>query len=150
MRRIAIAVMTTISSLALLFSYHTSRNETSTTLAGAGLGGANGGAPSEAAPTPSARTTAAGTTYAGRTVGTQWGPVQVTIVVKNGKIVSADVLQVPMENHHDVVINTEAVPILNQAAVDQQSASFDGVSGATVTSDGYKSSLQSAIDQAHL
>jgi uncharacterized protein with FMN-binding domain len=34
--------------------------------------------------------------------------------------------------------------------VQQQSANIDMVSGATVTSQGYLSSLQSAIDQAHL
>jgi len=30
-----------------------------------------------------------------------------------------------------------------------QSANVDGVSGATVTSDGYRQSLQSALDTAH-
>ncbi len=187
MRRIAIAVMTTISGLVLLFSYHTSRNETSTTLAETDLGQASGITPSEEAaapepsieapsadptptgepseeptetpsattarPTPSATTkkaTLTSKTYAGRTVGTEWGPVQVKIVVKNKKIISADVLQVPMENRHDIAINTHAVPILNQAAVAHQSTDFDSVSGATVTSDGYKASLQSAIDKAAL
>jgi uncharacterized protein with FMN-binding domain len=40
--------------------------------------------------------------------------------------------------------------VLNQEVLQQQSASIDTVSGATVTSDGYLQSLQSAIDQAHL
>jgi uncharacterized protein with FMN-binding domain len=182
MRRIAIAMMSTISGLVLLFSYHTSRNEAETRLTDAAAdvvespsaeqpaeeptaeptdptpssdAPASGPEPSAVtkSATPSAtvkKATATPKTYSGRTVGTEWGPVQVKIVVKDKKIISADVLQVPMENHHDVAINTEAVPILNRAAVDHQSADFDGVSGATVTSNGYKASLQSAIDKANL
>jgi hypothetical protein len=38
----------------------------------------------------------------------------------------------------------------NSEVVDQQSGGIDAVSGATVTSDGYLQSLQSAIDQAGL
>ena len=41
-----------------------------------------------------------------------------------------------------------AVPRLNQAALATQSAEIDAVSGATYTSDGYKKSLQSALDKA--
>ena len=40
--------------------------------------------------------------------------------------------------------------MLAQEAVAAQSAQIDHVSGATVTSDGYVQSLQSAIDQANL
>jgi FMN-binding domain. len=48
------------------------------------------------------------------------------------------------------MINNYALPILDQEVVQQQSASIDTISGATVTTDGYLQSLQSAIDQAHL
>jgi len=37
-----------------------------------------------------------------------------------------------------------------EEVVQAQSATIDTVSGATVTSDGYLQSLQSALDQAHL
>ncbi len=56
----------------------------------------------------------------------------------------------PSGNFRDQEINSYAVPILNQEVVQAQSAQIDAVSGATVTSDGYIQSLQSAIDQAHL
>ena len=56
----------------------------------------------------------------------------------------------PTGNHRDQEINAYAVPALNQAAVKAQSSQIDALSGATVTSDGYIQSLQSAIDQAHL
>ena len=39
-------------------------------------------------------------------------------------------------------------PILDANALAAQGTNFDGVSGATVTSNGYKQSLQSAIDAA--
>jgi len=83
-------------------------------------------------------------------VNTRWGVVQVEITVKNGKITKAEAVQYPTENPRDQEINSYAVPQLNSETVDQQSGSIDAVSGATVTSDGYIQSLQSAIDQAHL
>ncbi|WP_235929408.1 FMN-binding protein [Cellulomonas citrea] len=44
-------------------------------------------------------------------------------------------------------INAYATPILAQEAVAAGSAAIDTVSGATFTSQAYKKSLQSAIDQ---
>jgi uncharacterized protein with FMN-binding domain len=76
--------------------------------------------------------------------------VQVQITVQNGKITKADAIQYPQNNGRDVEINSYAVPTLDAEAVKANSAQIDAVSGATVTSDGYIQSLQSAIDQAHL
>ena len=42
------------------------------------------------------------------------------------------------------------MPILEQETVQAGSSQIDAVSGATVTSEGYISSLQSALDQAGL
>lgn len=41
---------------------------------------------------------------------------------------------------------TAAVPQLIEETLQAQSADIDTVSGATITSDGYKESLQAAID----
>ena len=76
--------------------------------------------------------------------------MQVRITVTNGKITKAEAIQYPSENPRDQEINAFAVPQLNAEVVAKQSASIDGVSGATVTSGGYIQSLQSAIDQANL
>jgi uncharacterized protein with FMN-binding domain len=81
---------------------------------------------------------------------TRFGNVQVEITVQGGRIVKADVLQVPWNDHRDQEINSSAVPVLNSEVVQAQSATIDMVSGATFTSQGYIQSLQSAIDQAHL
>ena len=81
---------------------------------------------------------------------TQWGPVQVRLTVTGGTISKVTVLQYPSGNGKDQEINDYALPILTQETVDAQSAQIDMVSGATVTSDGYLESLQSALDQAGL
>jgi uncharacterized protein with FMN-binding domain len=81
---------------------------------------------------------------------TRWGPVQVRITVQGGKITDSQAVVYPDNNGRDVEINSYALPVLDQEAVQAQSANIDMVSGATVTSGGYLQSLQSAIDQAHL
>jgi len=136
MRKIVTAVMGTISGLVLLFSYHTSTNSEATT--------SPGGADTDTG------TSSASGTYTGDAVQTRWGPVQVQITVENGTITSADAIQYPDENRRDQQINAYAIPQLNAEVVQAQSAQIDTISGATVTSDGYLQSLQSAIDNAHL
>jgi uncharacterized protein with FMN-binding domain len=161
MRRIVFAILSTITTVVLLFSYHTSTNA-----AGAGAGAspvaqvpATPAAPvSPGSGSQSRSSTKSGSTtgtsspanYTGAAANTQWGTVQVRITVQSGKITSSQAVQYPQGTSRDTQINSTALPILNQEAVQQQSASIDTVSGATVTSGGYLQSLQSAIDQAHL
>ena len=146
MRRITIWLMSTLSALVLLFSYSTSTNaKSSTSIVASSEGSVN-----ESNGTTSSTDTGAATTYDGDEVMTRWGLVQVQITVADGKITKSEVLQVPWDNHEDQQINSYAVPILNDEAVAAQSADIDMVSGATVTSNGYVQSLQSAIDQANL
>mgnify|MGYP001249993868 CR=1 FL=1 len=171
MRKIVVGVMSTISGLVLLFSYHTSTNSEAATTTSTDTGSGTepqataGTTPNagEATTTPTASATTSPSsgsetssgsgssgTYTGDAVQTRWGTVQVQITVKDGKITSADAVEYPSENPKDQQINAYAIPQLNAEVVDAQSASIDAVSGATVTSDGYIESLQSAIDQAHL
>jgi uncharacterized protein with FMN-binding domain len=171
MRRIAIAFMSTISGLVLLFSYHTSTGQSGTGALAGGLGlanangskagssgaaGAKSGSSSGATPGPKSGSTSTSgssggtTTFTGSSVDTRWGPVQVRITVQNGKITAAEAVVYPNGNGRDQMINSYALPILNQEAVRANSAQIDAVSGATVTSGGYQQSLQSAVDQAHL
>ena len=142
MRRIVLWFMTTLSAVVLLLGYRTS---TSATLPASGTttnttnGTATAGASS-----------AAGTVVTGTVSSTRWGPVQVQLTVSGGKITSVHVVQQPDGNRRDEEINASAVPTLVQETLDAQSAEIDMVSGATVTSEGYLQSLQSALDQAHL
>ena len=162
MRRITLWALSTLTTLVLLFSYHTSTAGSGTTLAagtsvqapaaaGSGTDGSTGtsdSGTSDSTASGSGSTSAA--TYDGDTVQTRWGPVQVRISVQNGKITASEAIVYPNGNREDQQINSFALPVLGQEAVQQQSADIDMVSGATVTSEGYLSSLQSAIDQAHL
>ena len=102
-----------------------------------------GGAAANSSQTTTAVVTGAATS-------TQWGTVQVQITVTNGKITAATALQYPQGNGNSQAINAYALPILEAETVQAGSAQISAVSGATITSGGYQTSLQSAIDQAHL
>ena len=86
--------------------------------------------------------------FDGTTVQMKYGPVQVRVVYSNGKITDIVALQTPTADSRSVQIAQRAVPILRSEALSAQSAKINTVSGATYTSDGYKTSLQSAIDKA--
>ncbi|MGU3409012.1 FMN-binding protein [Microbacterium sp. M1A1_1b] len=99
--------------------------------------------------TSSGSSTASGT-FTGTTAQTRYGPVQVQITVAGGKITEVTALQLTNDGGRSVAISQQAAPILRQEALQAQSAKIQAVSGATYTSDGYVTSLQSAIDQAGL
>ena len=105
-------------------------------------------AATHAAPAPSPRPTT--TTYTGQTEDTPYGPVQVEIWVSGGRITDVQALQLPNDTPRSQEISSYAGPQLRQEALQAQSANIDTVCGATYTSDGYRQSLQSALDQAHL
>jgi len=76
-----------------------------------------------------------------------YGPVQVTVQMTNGEVASVTAAQLPYDNPRSQEISSQAEPILQSEALQAQSAQIDVVSGATYTSEGYASSLQSAIDK---
>jgi uncharacterized protein with FMN-binding domain len=104
--------------------------------------------------TPSASASASSSgvngTFAGSTVQTRFGPMQVEIVVADGKITDVKALQLTNQGGRSVQISNYAAPILRKEVLAAQSAKVSSVGGATYTSEGYLSSLQSAIDKAHL
>ena len=73
--------------------------------------------------------------------------MQVEITVSDGQITDVNVLEYPT-GHESDEINAAALPILIQETLTAQSADVNSVSGATYTSEGYKQSLQTAIDAA--
>ena len=107
------------------------------------------------APAPSATPTVAPAkpvgisgSFTGSVANTRYGPVQVKIVVKNGKIVDAQAVQAPSGSNDRYT--QKAVPVLRQQTIAAQSANVQGVSGASFTSYGWYESLVSAIAQAGL
>jgi uncharacterized protein with FMN-binding domain len=170
-RRIVIALTGTISGLIMLFSYHTSlagsgaltapssTGVTTTTSPSAGSSSGSTGSSSGGTGSPSGGTgsssgssgsSSGSSKVTGATAQTRWGPVQVQITVSGGKITDVTAVDYPNGNGRDQQINSYALPVLAKEAVAAQSANIDHVSGATVTSDGYVQSLQSAIDKANL
>ncbi len=87
-------------------------------------------------------------TYTGSSVETRYGPVQVEITVSGGKITEVTALQLTNAEQRSVQISNQAAPLLRSEVLAAQSASVATISGATYTTDGYLSSLQSAIDKA--
>jgi uncharacterized protein with FMN-binding domain len=165
--------MSTVTVVVLLFGYHTStssrtasadssvvtpvQGSTGTTSGSSTDGGTT--APSDGSAssgTTGSGSTGSGTTGAGTSTvtgdsaNTRWGPVQVEITVADGTITDVSVIDYPDNNGKDQQINARALPILVQETLDAQNGDIDMVSGATVTSDGYIESLQSALDKAGL
>ena len=86
-------------------------------------------------------------TVVGSTVQTRYGPLQLSVTFSGKAIADVQALQYPSWHGESVMINQYAIPQLTQEAVAAGSAKIDSVSGATITSNAYKQSLQAAIDQ---
>lgn len=89
-------------------------------------------------------------TYDGSVVQTRFGSVQVRITVQAGKITDVTALQLTDAERKSVQISNRAAPLLRNEVLQAQSADVQTISGATVTSDAYLSSLQAALDAANL
>jgi uncharacterized protein with FMN-binding domain len=88
-------------------------------------------------------------TVNGAVIDTMYGPVQVQVTVRGIVVESAHAIDYPQGGGRDQVINSRAIPQLDDEAMQAQNARIDTISGATYTSDGYRRSLQSALDAAH-
>jgi uncharacterized protein with FMN-binding domain len=158
MLRAVLAIVGTVAGLIFLLSFKT-HGTTATATPPAAISGTSGStsgtASTPAASTPAAssspsrsRGTAAAKSFTGDAADTRYGPVQVKITVKNGKLTAVDAIEYPQQDPRDAQINSYAIPALNTEAVAAGSARIDVVTGATYTSEGYMTSLQSALDQA--
>jgi uncharacterized protein with FMN-binding domain len=151
-RRNATVFGATAVAIAILFLYPTSTNH--------GRGGQRPGQavapPGVVVPKQPAGKGTAGPTAPvtrvvnGTSTNTRYGPVQVQVHVRGGRVVSAKAIDYPQGSGVDRQINGFAIPVLQKEALAAQNARIDTVSGATYTSDGYRTSLQSALDAAHL
>jgi len=169
MRRVILAAVTTIVSMILLLSFKTHALPTTLAPQPAAIGDPGTTTPPATAPTTTASTAVAGaspaaaavtttTTVAPATTGTQtvtgnaaptrYGPVQVQVTLTNGRITAVEAVEYPTARSRDIQINNRAIPQLNAEALAAQSAHIHTISGATYTSNGYATSLQSALDKA--
>jgi uncharacterized protein with FMN-binding domain len=86
-------------------------------------------------------------TVQGPSVDMRWGPVQVTVKVKGKKILDVSATY-PTDHPKSQFINEQAIPMLRSEVLTAQSAQIDLIGGATMTSQAYAQSLQSALDKA--
>ncbi|PRZ41060.1 uncharacterized protein with FMN-binding domain [Antricoccus suffuscus] len=158
MRRIAFAIGTTLTLLFLLFSYRTSSlGPAAVTSSASQTAHVETTSPSQSAGAGAATPQASGGSAAGtskkvdgKLVQTGYGPMVVQIVVTGNKITDVQAITYPTAGGRTESINSNALPILRTEVLKAQGTKIDGVSGATHTTDGYLSSLQSALDLAGL
>lgn len=112
------------------------------------LGGASATTAAVTTPTADAAvaTCSDATTVTGTAVMTRYGPVQVAAQVAGGSLCSVRAVVWPDGDHRSAQINATAIPILDRSA-STAGLDFDAVTGATYTSQGYRTSLQSIVDQ---
>ncbi|CAN5255141.1 hypothetical protein BH11ACT2_BH11ACT2_13730 [soil metagenome] len=87
-------------------------------------------------------------TYTGSVASTRFGDVQVSVTIASGTITDVTALKLTDREQRSVQISNEAAPLLKAEVLQAQSANVSTIGGATYTSDGYLSSLQSALDKA--
>jgi uncharacterized protein with FMN-binding domain len=135
MRRAIFAIAATIAGLVALLTFKTTAVQ---------------GPP---APVPAAPGSGrgAGTTAGwlrGPAVDTKFGPVQVRVHISGGRITDVQAIRLPADTKLSQRISAYAGPLLQREVLRAQSARIDTVSGATYTSQGYRQSLQAALDSA--
>ena len=152
-KRGAIALTLTALALVLLVSFRTPADQT--------VVPATGDSAVVAAPAPQASSGStedtgtagdaapdASQTIDGPVVDTRYGPVQVEITVNGTQVTGVVALQLPDGDRRSAQISSRVEDTLASQALQAQSGSIDGVSGATYTSEAYAESLQSALDAA--
>jgi hypothetical protein len=168
MRRVILTIAGTIAGLVALLSFKSqvptvpsaSVSTTGGSSSTGGTGSTGGTSAPSSAPSSSAATvpgefpmgslagtlTSGETAISGHVANTVYGPVQIQLVMRNGKIVKVAVLRQPMNTINDIRIGDFAFPKLIGETLTAQTAKVDAVSGASYTSAGYIQSLQSALD----
>lgn len=86
--------------------------------------------------------------YTGVLADAFYGGVQVRAIIQDGRIMDVQFLEYPQDRRTSARINSRAVPALRREAIQAQNAQVDIISGATLTSEAFIQSLQSALDQA--
>ena len=168
MRRVILAVTGTIAGLVALLSF---KSHVPSAPVAATTGGTGGTSASSSSTSPSTPPSSSGggqtevvpgafpqgsiaknlpageTAVDGKVANTSYGPVQIQLIKRSGKIVKVAVLVQPTNTLHDVQIGEFAFPKLISETLAAQNGKIDAVSGATYTSAGYIQSLQSALDK---
>jgi len=158
MRRAPIVIGATAAGLAGVLAFHTRPAQLSLpTVPAAGATPRPASGPSSsgttqkpgASPTPARTAPQAGTAVRSATgpgVSYNYGVLSVRVTVSGGKIRTVRIGSIDDGgNPRSASIDQQAIPILEQEVLQAQSASIQGVSGASFTSAGFEQSLQGAL-----
>ena len=158
MKRGPIVIAGTVAGLVAVLEFHTAPAKLAlaggSTLPASATGGsgtagqsaAGGGQSGPAAGPSSAAGQAASGTATGPQVNYNFGVLSVKITVSRGKISKVGIAYLDDGgNPRSQYIDQQSIPILEQQALQAQSANIQGVSGASYTSAGFAQSLQSAL-----
>lgn len=152
MKRTPLVVLATAAGLAGVLAFHTSPSAVTI----APLSGTSG-APKQPAADPKASTPSASSspartasgkprTATGPVVNYSWGVLSVSVTVRGKQIVKVGIASLNDGGvFRSQAIDQQSIPILEQQAMQAQSANIQGVSGASYTSAGFRTSLQAAL-----
>jgi uncharacterized protein with FMN-binding domain len=156
MRRTPVVVTATVAGLAGVLAFHTSPSRLSLGTLPASSGGSPPAPHTTAPPTasqggsssPPKRGSTAGATRTvdGPAVNYNFGVLSVSVTVKGTRIVKVGIASIDDGGmSRSQYIDQQAIPLLEQQAMQAQSANIQGVSGASYTSAGFQQSLQAAL-----
>lgn len=104
-----------------------------------------------ASPAASGSAASATRTATGPQVNYSWGVLSVKVTVSGKKITSVGIASIDDGgNPRSEMIDQQAIPLLEQQAMQAQSANIQGVSGASYTTQGFQQSLQGALQSLGL
>ena len=101
-------------------------------------------------PTPVPTNRPANGSFTGAVIPTQFGDVQVRVVITSGRVTDVSALQMPTDRARSAEITQYVTPVLHDEVIQAQSAHIDVISGATFTSEAYAESVNDALRQDHL
>src|SRR3954468_16597395 len=126
MRRSPIVIAATVAGTAGVLAFHaqapavqTATATTATTPAATATATATSTTSSGSSPGSASRTAT------GDAIDTRYGPAQVKVTVKNGKIVSVEAVELQSGDPHSAQISSSAAPVLQQEILSKQSAGVD-------------------------
>jgi len=158
MRRTPIVITATAAGLIGVLEFHTRPAPVSlgtipaagsTTAASPAAASPGATAPSQGSTRSAAPSQTGGTrTATGPQVNYNWGVLSVTVTVSGTRITKVGIAALDDGgNPRSQFIDQQSIPILEQEALQAQSANIQGVSGASYTSAGFTQSLQAALQQ---
>ena len=157
MRRARVVLTATAIGLAGILSFHTKGGSSALALLGTTPSGSGGGSTTTTQPSTSPSTPSRGSTTTtqpasgvrsatGESVNYNYGILSVSVKVSGSKITNIGIASIDDGgNPRSQSIDQQSIPILEQQAMQVQSANIQGVSGASFTTAGFAQSLQSAL-----